>query len=181
MNNQLDPIDVIRWRVKPIDIARWKVLARMIEDALDAGRITTEDVISMMTNVINEIIKDNQNPPGKSHLDYHDKVMYLMGFVRQRIKKLIEYNMNGKGNPSPKPSLPSQGFESDDKQGFRGRGRRWPRFRHGGIPSWRRPAIDYRDNYWIPPYEIPVEPNYFPGYNIVEWRPPYNNYYWPIR
>lgn len=28
------------------------------------------------------------------------------------------------------------------------------------------PAIDYRDNYWIPPYEIPQEPNYFPGYNI---------------
>lgn len=76
-------------------------------------------------------------------------------------------------------------------QGFRDRryrGRRyrlprsyWPQYRYGRIPPWYRPAVDYRDNYWIPPYEIPVEPNYFPGYNIVEARPPYNDYYWPIR
>jgi len=28
------------------------------------------------------------------------------------------------------------------------------------------PAIDYPDNHWLPPYEVPLEPNYFPGYNI---------------
>lgn len=40
------------------------------------------------------------------------------------------------------------------------------------------PAMDYRDNYYIPPYEIPVEPNYFPGYNIVSMTPR-NGYYAP--
>jgi hypothetical protein len=32
--------------------------------------------------------------------------------------------------------------------------------------NYDRNKIDYPDNYWIPPYEVPVEPNYFPGYNI---------------
>jgi hypothetical protein len=40
------------------------------------------------------------------------------------------------------------------------------------------PAMDYRDNYYIPPYEIPVEPNYFPGYNVEELVPR-NTYYAP--
>jgi hypothetical protein len=42
--------------------------------------------------------------------------------------------------------------------------------------SIQPPAMDYRDNYWIPPYEIPVEPNYYPGYNIVTGTPR-NDYY----
>lgn len=64
---------------------------------------------------------------------------------------------------------------------YRPQSRYWPQYRYGTIPAWYRPAVDYRDNYWIPPYEIPVEPNYFPGYNIVERTPPYNDYYWPVR
>jgi len=68
-----------------------------------------------------------------------------------------------------------------EPQGFRNGRRVWPQYRYGRIPPRRRPAVDYRDNYWIPPYEIPVEPDYFPGYNIVELRPRYVSYYWPIR
>ena len=47
------------------------------------------------------------------------------------------------------------------------RGARVPISTYGVQP----PAMDYRDNYWIPPHEIPVEPNYFPGYNIVAGTP----------
>lgn len=58
------------------------------------------------------------------------------------------------------------------RQGIAVRGGHIPISAYGIQP----PAMDYRDNYWNPPYEIPVEPNYFPGYNIVTGTPR-NGYY----
>jgi hypothetical protein len=63
-------------------------------------------------------------------------------------------------------------------QGYRSR--RYRRYRPR-MPPIRRPAVDYYSNHWISPYEIPREPYYFPGYNIVEYPVPPVRYYWPAR
>jgi hypothetical protein len=48
-----------------------------------------------------------------------------------------------------------------EKTGFRGwRGKRYDYYRHHRIPRIRRPAMDYYDNHWLPPYEIPTGPRY---------------------
>ena len=57
----------------------------------------------------------------------------------------------------------------------------WLRYRYGRMPRNRRPAVDYYNNHWIPPYEIPLEPYYYPGYNIIEYPVPPVRYYWPRR
>lgn len=58
---------------------------------------------------------------------------------------------------------------------------RWLRYRYGRMPDVRRPGVDYITNHWIPPYEIPLEVYYYPGYNIVEYPVPRVGRYWPKR
>lgn len=58
---------------------------------------------------------------------------------------------------------------------------RWLKYRHVRMPAIRRPGVDYWNNHWIPPYEIPLETYYYPGYNIVEYPAPHVGYYWPKR
>lgn len=68
-------------------------------------------------------------------------------------------------------ALKDEGYGLDSIPGYNKSG-----FHPIGAYRGQPPAADYRDNYWIPPYEIPVEPNYFPGYNI-ESLTPMNSFY----
>lgn len=161
----------------------WNI-KQLIENGITAGTMSITEAHSLINMVPQHFIEAGFGTSGTvvpSLTNLRVRKIHELGDIPKNmaftISRAIDEVQNGLRNELSRLAQP-QGFHNGR---YRNGRRVWPQYRYGRIPAWRRPAVDYRDNYWIPPYEIPVEPDYFPGYNIVEVRPPYNDYYWPIR
>jgi hypothetical protein len=121
-----------------------------------------------------------QNPSG-GPINY-DEIMSEIDALDEKLKLMLLDQLRAYG-----PNIRSQNFKQSYSDNLIAvRDNQWAVDRlkkkrdQIGV-SVMDPAVDYRNNYWVPPYEIPQEPYYYPGYNVVDYQTPPVGYYWPQR